>query len=280
VRAEAVKALAALGTPPPALLAIARNALKDPEPAVRIEALRIQTAIAPAEARRVLPTVMARGTVAERQNALVLGGKLAPADTEALLAGWIEDLVRGRFPSEVTLELLETAAAKGTPALKEKLAKFEASRPKDDLGPYREALYGGNPDEGRRLFRKADTGCLRCHKAEDDTGGEAGPGLDGIAKKHKRDYLLASIVAPNAHFAPGFESLILTLKDGTITGGTARKETPTQITLVTPENTTVVVKKADVKKRERGASGMPEGFGALLTKRELRDIVEFLATLK
>jgi hypothetical protein len=41
-----------------------------------------------------------------------------------------------------------------------------------------------------------------------------------------------------------------------------------------------VVKPSDVKSRERGACGMPDGFGDILTKRELRDLVEYLASLR
>jgi hypothetical protein len=40
------------------------------------------------------------------------------------------------------------------------------------------------------------------------------------------------------------------------------------------------LRKNDIATRQRGLSGMPEGFGQSLTKRELRDLVEFMATLK
>jgi hypothetical protein len=40
------------------------------------------------------------------------------------------------------------------------------------------------------------------------------------------------------------------------------------------------VKKSDIASRRTGLSGMPEGFGQLLSKRDLRDLVEYLATVK
>jgi len=40
------------------------------------------------------------------------------------------------------------------------------------------------------------------------------------------------------------------------------------------------IDKADVVGRSKGLSAMPEGFDKMLTKRELRDLVEFLAGLK
>jgi hypothetical protein len=42
----------------------------------------------------------------------------------------------------------------------------------------------------------------------------------------------------------------------------------------------VAIDKAEIKSREPGVSGMPEGFGQILSKRDLRDLVEFLATLR
>jgi len=40
------------------------------------------------------------------------------------------------------------------------------------------------------------------------------------------------------------------------------------------------IDKEDVVSRSPGLSAMPEGFDAMLTKRELRDLVEFIATIK
>jgi hypothetical protein len=42
----------------------------------------------------------------------------------------------------------------------------------------------------------------------------------------------------------------------------------------------VSLSKKDIRTRSRGPSGMPEGFGDALTRFELRDLVEFLGTLK
>jgi hypothetical protein len=40
----------------------------------------------------------------------------------------------------------------------------------------------------------------------------------------------------------------------------------------------VKISKAEIKTRERGLSGMPEELRQVLTKHEVRDLVEFLAT--
>jgi hypothetical protein len=42
----------------------------------------------------------------------------------------------------------------------------------------------------------------------------------------------------------------------------------------------VEVKKADIVKREGAPSGMPEIYGTILTKSQLRDVVEYVASLR
>ncbi len=42
----------------------------------------------------------------------------------------------------------------------------------------------------------------------------------------------------------------------------------------------VTLKKANITSREKGLSGMPDGFGELLSRQDLRNLVEFLASAK
>jgi hypothetical protein len=42
----------------------------------------------------------------------------------------------------------------------------------------------------------------------------------------------------------------------------------------------MTLKKADIQSRERGLSAMPEEFRQVLTKQELRNLVEFLSGLE
>jgi TolB-like protein len=52
------------------------------------------------------------------------------------------------------------------------------------------------------------------------------------------------------------------------------------VQLINAENDTITIAKDDVKSREQGPSPMPEGLHKMLSKRELRDVVEWLASLK
>lgn len=177
------------------------------------------------------------------------------------------------------LNLIEAARRHGSPALGKKVASYEERLPADDLGPYRIALQGGSVERGRHVFfNRADASCMRCHTLR-GAGSDIGPDLTAVARTNSREALLESIVFPSKAFPPGFESVILTLKDGSIQGGVVKKETPETVDLLSIEGP-ATVKKGDIRTRERGGSGMPDGFGQILSRRDLRDLVAFLATLR
>ena len=72
----------------------------------------------------------------------------------------------------------------------------------------------------------------------------------------------------------------VTTKNGTTFAGVVKSETDVELVLNSPEDGIVKVKKADITARERGISSMPESLGTLLSRRDLRDLVEFLSSLK
>ena len=75
---------------------------------------------------------------------------------------------------------------------------------------------------------------------------------------------------------------MLTLANGDLKMGIIKEEKPDAVSIQMPVPGAVeeTVKTADIKKRENAVSGMPPGFGELLTPRELRDVVEYVAGLK
>jgi quinoprotein glucose dehydrogenase len=111
-------------------------------------------------------------------------------------------------------------------------------------------------------------------------GGEVGPDLTGIGAKQSREYLVESIALPNKQIAPGFDSTIVTMKSGATYAGVVKSETAEAIEINSPEDGLVKLKKADIQTRERGPSAMPEELRQILTKQEMRHLVEYLATLK
>jgi quinoprotein glucose dehydrogenase len=108
------------------------------------------------------------------------------------------------------------------------------------------------------------------------------PRLNGIAAQEGKDrrYFLESIVLPSAKIAKGYETAVLTLSDGRTLSGVVKEDTKKQIKIMTPEAKELVIPADDVESRRTGPSGMPDDLHKKLSARELRDLVEFLASLK
>ena len=279
VRAEALKALALVKDSRTAeAVAVA---LKADSESLRREATRIQAQLQPGDALAQLKATLENGSITEKQDALTTLGSVTNTSADEVLLEWMDRLLAKQVPAELHVDLIEAAAKRAQPPFQERIRKFENARPPDDdLRSYRECLTGGNAEDGKKIFfEKAEVYCVRCHKAGGD-GGEVGPDLKGIASRRTREYILESIVYPNQHFAEGYESLVVTLKNGTTYAGTLKSQTESEIELNSPEDGLVKIKKAEIQTRAPGLSGMPEEIRQVLTKRELRDLVEFLGSLK
>jgi quinoprotein glucose dehydrogenase len=279
LRVEALKSMA--NGKDPRLVNAVTLALADKDEALRKEATRIQAQMQPADALAQLRSTLEQGSIGEKQNAFTTLGALTNADADLLLSEWLDRLLAKEVKPELQLDLLDAAAKRESPIVKEKLHKFELARPAaDDLRSYRECLVGGDAEEGKKIFlERVEASCVRCHKLNGE-GGEVGPEVTGIGSRKDRQYLLESIVLPNKHIAEGFESVVVTLKNTTAYAGQLKRETPDILEINSPEDGLIQIKKAEIKARERGLSAMPEELRQVLTKRDLRDLVEFLANLK
>lgn len=279
VRVEALRAMANLQMGMGDTL---KFALRDKEEALRKEAARLQAQLQPSDATANLKNTLERGAIGEKQAALATLGALtnsAPADQ--ILESWLDKLLDGEVQEELRLDVLDAANKRTIPSIREKIRRFEDARPtEDNLRSFRECLVGGDAAEGKRIFyEKVEVYCLRCHKVNGE-GGEVGPDLTGIGARQSREYLLESIVLPNKQITQGFESTIVTMKSGVTYAGIVKGETATELDLNSPEDGPLKLKKPDLQTRERGPSAMPEEARQVLTKQELRDLVEYLANLK
>jgi quinoprotein glucose dehydrogenase len=246
------------------------DALKDEDEAVVLEGVRIVSGWKGPEALPVLLRLAQNGrSLAIRQSAIT-GLGTAGAD-DAL--GELFD--SGLLPA-LELDFLEAAAKR--PALKARVAKYEAERKAEDpLGAYRETLQGGDAAAGRRIFfERSDVQCIRCHQIGNE-GGQVGPPLTKIPEEKTREYLLESIVLPNKQIAEGWGQTAFQLQNDSVEVGRVEKETEAAVTLVLSDGQRKVIAKGDIKARKAALSSMPEDLVKQLTKRDLRDLVEFLA---
>ncbi len=293
LRAEALRTLAALHSTDlgDVLAKVADDGNEDVRKTALGLSAQVQSAAAAVPAAGAKPAasdplariaeVMNKGSVSEKQAAIATAAGIQGPAADQLITSWMEALLAGKVAPELALDVIEAAGKR--PALKSLVSKWEAGLPKvaeNDINPWRVCLQGGNAAEGHKVFyERAEVSCVRCHKVKGD-GGEVGPELTGIIGRHDREYILTSILYPNAAIAQGFETALVSLKNGVTYAGVVKSETPEEIELNSPEDGLMRIKKSDVASREKGLSGMPEGFGAVISKQDVRNLVEYLATAK
>lgn len=285
VRVASLRTLghSAFSTPHSALLSASVTlALSDANSLVRREAVKLAAAGNPTTAVPLLERILVTEKDTRlQQAALTALGDLPGPAADTVLSAQLTLLADKKLSPELQLELLEAAAKRPSAAIASTLQRFTSSLPKDEsLAPFRPTLAGGDAAEGKRVFNEhAGAQCLRCHAVRGN-GGTVGPDLAGVGKRLTREQLLESIVFPNQTIAPGFENATLVLKSGANHSGLVKSETTTELVLDSPEDGKLNLKKSDIEKRIRGLSAMPEGVDKLMTRRELRDLVEYLAGLK
>jgi putative heme-binding domain-containing protein len=109
-------------------------------------------------------------------------------------------------------------------------------------------------------------------------GGNAGPALDNIGKTLSKEDLLIALVEPSKRLAPGYGSVTLTLVAGTKVTGLLLEDNKDSMRVKVGTEVKEFAKK-DIASSALGASSMPP-MGTLLSKREIRDLVSYLSTLK
>ena len=226
----------------------------------------------------IIKKILATASIEEKQTALNALSKVKSSEAITLLASQIKQLAT--LEKGIQLDVLIAAKAQENETLNELVSSYESSKSADDkLAEYGESLYGGDALKGRNILAFNDAAqCLRCHKIQ-GYGGEIGPELDKIGATLSREELLLSLVDPNSRIAPGYGSVYYTLEDGTELSGIVESENTTSIIIKDPAGQIHEFLKSNIKDQENLPSGMLSQE-TLLNKTEIRDLVEFLVSLK
>jgi putative heme-binding domain-containing protein len=103
--------------------------------------------------------------------------------------------------------------------------------------------------------------------------------LNGVAKRLSREQLLQALIDPSARLAPGYGMVSLDLTNNKSVSGILQEETGTTLRLKFGDKPDTVIQKTAIRKRKNAMSSMPP-MRLLLNKKEIRDVVSFIATLK
>jgi quinoprotein glucose dehydrogenase len=280
VRASALSALDEFGASEQIDKAIAA-AEKSSAPELRTAALQILARRSPQRALPVIRRLANEGTELEQQAAFLALSQLDSPETPQLLILGLDRLAADKIHPGAQVELLDAVEKSTHPQVQarwEKVkAQWEASG--DALAPFRGALVGGNEWRGRDLFNEhAALPCARCHKVNGD-GGEAGPDLTLIGTEKSAEYLLEAVLKPNMHIAAGFDLVTLQLKNGNTEIGSVVSESEDHIVLNRADGTQAKINKAQVSSRQSAPSSMPEIYGQVMNRSELRDLMAYLRSL-
>ena len=269
---------------PETLPALLLEAVTDSDAAYASHALRTLALKYPEQGLLPVRESLVAGETPLAQTAWSLLAAMPEESVSATIVAGLRDLAAGRINPAVALEVIETAEKReDDPLIAAALQEYRDSLPKDDpVANYQAALEGGSPARGEALFRSHPAGqCLRCHRIDSGhtEGSEAGPNLAGIGKRHDARYLLESLVAPNAAIAPGFGVVSLTFKNGARKAGILSAENAQHLELLEGDRLWKI-QKSEVAQQSKPISAMAPPMGAVFSKRELRDLVAWLSSLK
>ena len=277
VRAALLSSLAELQTPQ--LASVLEKGINDEDKNVRGIALSNLNKIelGAKELPAITKPIFEKGTLIEQQLLLQSMAKMKPANTSAILSDLIQKMVDNQLPSGVKLDLMEAVEASNEEKL---VAKLDALKVKGTLtDEFKEALFGGSVTDGRNSFNYNSTiQCVRCHNVGGE-GATVGPNLKGVASRLTREQLLQALIEPSARIAPGYGNTNFVLTDGQEVSGSIISETDELVQLKTNDAEPLRIPVARIKSRENLPSSMPP-MGSLMSKREIRDVVEYLSSLK
>lgn len=225
----------------------------------------------------VVNPIFKTGTVREQQKILGVLAEMPIEKSETVLTSLIQKAGKNQLNDGVILDLIEAAEATKSETLITQLAVLKKGAESADA--YQETLQGGDWRGGRTVFNNNPTAqCVRCH-ALGGAGGVVGPAMDNIGNILTREQILESLIEPSARLAPGYGTVTVTLKNGQTSTGILEKETEHELILRTSDAEPLEIAHSRILKRENSISAMP-AMGKLISKRELRDLIEYLSSMK
>lgn len=260
---------------------VVTRGMQDKDPAVRTAAIGLlnELQIPKEELKGVIDPVLKKGTIKEQQQLIFVLAKMPVTHTEDIFSGLIDQVKSKTLPAALTLDLIEAVDSTHSEKLIAQLQPLRSGNTATGTEAFLETLYGGDGGRGGNYFFTNSTGqCVRCHSIG-EYGGTVGPVLTTIADVLSREQLLQALVEPSARIAPGFGNVTVTLDDGQVVTGVLMEENESELILKTSEAEPMEIPLSRIRKRQNLPSSMPP-MGTLMSRKEIRDMVEFLSNLK
>jgi quinoprotein glucose dehydrogenase len=251
---------------------------------LRVAALEVMATVNPEAVVPHASRLLSSGTTLEKQKSCAILASAKTTAADEVLLKEMDQLIAGKCPATRQLDVIEAVKARSAdvPALAEKLAAYETPRAALAATPagFTECLEGGDSALGKEIVNEhLAANCIACHRFDSKEGSNVGPLLSGIGAQKDRGYLLESLVSPMTTITPGFGMVAVTLKDGKSVSGALVSADEETVTLRLADGTTFKAASSDIASKTDPISVMPP-MSAIMSKRELRDVVAYLASLK
>jgi putative heme-binding domain-containing protein len=129
----------------------------------------------------------------------------------------------------------------------------------------------GEASRGRVVYNKV---CAQCHTLFDE-GGKVGPDITG-ANRADLNYLLETILDPNAVIPNDYRASTIETKDGRSITGIVKQQDDRSVTIATQTETLVLPRNEIGSIQLSELSMMPEGLLVPLQDQEVRDLIYYL----
>lgn len=154
----------------------------------------------------------------------------------------------------------------------------QPAAPADYSALVQETQASGDPAAGEEVYRRISLACTTCH-AVGGAGGKVGPELGTIGASAPLDYIIESILNPNAKVKEGYNAVSLTQVDGNVSMGIPVRESSNDIVIRTAAGQEQTIAKELIKTRDNLGSIMPPGLTEQLKPRERINLYAFLSQL-
>ena len=136
----------------------------------------------------------------------------------------------------------------------------------------------GDVSHGREIFA-GKGGCNGCHSVG-AKGGVIGPALTRIGRERSLDFLREKLLTPSISITPGYETIVVTLRDGRVVRGVEKGFDDFSAQLLDSNKQFHSFRREEVVSMKReDRSLMPSDFAQKLDAAEQTDLLAYLASL-
>jgi putative heme-binding domain-containing protein len=145
------------------------------------------------------------------------------------------------------------------------------------------SLPAGDPATGDaaagKLIFEGKGACMRCHAVGND-GGSLGPDLSDVGRRRDTRYLEESLLRPEADVPIPYRAIQIIMKSGQSITGIRLNEDDASVQLRDEHDNLRSFLKDQIGQIRRDKPSLMPSYGATLSKKEIDDVVTYLASLR